>query len=268
MTCRKSFVAAAASALAALALASTSSSAALLGVDISEYQGVVNFASVKSAGYSFVISKITEGVSKADNYRTHHTRDAVAAGLYVATYSYAHPEDNTALSEVNYMFSVANSMTPYPYATDGFHMMPALDLEAGDGAHVGASSLSAWAIQWSTDVRAELHTTQKPILYVNGNYMNYLDDDAKNFALLPQYFDLWYARPDSPAPTSTQTRVFPTYSFWQDSWTASVSGISDDVDTDQYNGTLAQLRAAYVIPEPTLVSALVLGVPLLARRPR
>ena len=65
---RRIFVRAALSLIAALGVGATAprAEAQLHGIDVSHYQGTVNWTSVKSAGNSFAVAKATEGTTYTD----------------------------------------------------------------------------------------------------------------------------------------------------------------------------------------------------------
>src|ERR1700758_3508789 len=79
----------------------------ILGVDVSSYEGNINWTKVRAGGYTFAFTKATEGVTITDSYFTANQVNGVAAGMYMGAYHFAHPENNTAVAEANYFLSVA-----------------------------------------------------------------------------------------------------------------------------------------------------------------
>lgn len=69
----------------------------LRGIDISSYQGDIDFTQVKDGGYDFVIIKAGEWNHTIDGYETYYT-DAKNAGLYVGFYWYC---DGETLEEIS-----------------------------------------------------------------------------------------------------------------------------------------------------------------------
>jgi GH25 family lysozyme M1 (1,4-beta-N-acetylmuramidase) len=138
-----------------------------LGLDVSHYQGSINWTSVKSAGYSFAWAKATEGGSgSGDAFFASNISGAKAAGVYVGAYHFAHPEANSPATEANFFWSVAGSSI----TNDGLSVQPMLDYEtftAPGNIPVGAASYSDWANQWCNTIvnkAAAVGVLVKPIL--------------------------------------------------------------------------------------------------------
>src|SRR2546425_10946105 len=89
-----------------------------LGIDVSDYQGSINWTSVKNAGISFAWTKATEGTGAGQGYFTANEANAVAAGVPIGAYHYARYDLNSgtpgATDKANYFWSVAG---PYIKAT-------------------------------------------------------------------------------------------------------------------------------------------------------
>src|SRR5437867_2972585 len=60
-----------------------------LGIDVSDYQGSINWTSVKGAGISFAWAKATEGTGTGQSTFTANEANAAAAGVYIGAYHYA-----------------------------------------------------------------------------------------------------------------------------------------------------------------------------------
>lgn len=66
----------------------TRSSGNTQGIDVSRYQGNIDWAKVKASGMTFVFIKATEGQTYTDpNFQTNVT-GALAAGMLVGTYHF------------------------------------------------------------------------------------------------------------------------------------------------------------------------------------
>src|ERR1035437_5741407 len=63
-----------------------------LGVDVSHSQGVINWTSTKSSGVSFAWAKATESSIIHDADFILNEANAVAAGVLIGAYHFAHPE--------------------------------------------------------------------------------------------------------------------------------------------------------------------------------
>ena len=58
------------------------------GIDVSKYQGAVNWSAVKNAGYSFAFIKAGSAKSGLDPYYAVNMAGATAAGMKVGVYVY------------------------------------------------------------------------------------------------------------------------------------------------------------------------------------
>ncbi|MGZ4044172.1 MAG: glycoside hydrolase family 25 protein, partial [Bacteroidia bacterium] len=212
----------------------SSNAQTILGIDVSSYQGLVNWTSVKNAGYTFAWAKATEGLTVNDSQYLNNAVNGVNAGVYMGAYHFAHPDNNPtnadAISEANHFLSVAQ---PYIISCQ---LPPVLDLEVSTS--LTSSQLTAWVQNWMNTVQSATGIT--PILYTDGSIANSLGSS------LASYCKLWIADPDgSPtvSPSSTYLGVwYPNWSFKQYSWTGTVPGISGSVDLDSFNGALQGLK--------------------------
>ena len=103
----------------------TNNSNVALGIDISKYQGDVDFNQVKQSGVEFVIIRVgyrgTEtGVIKEDPYFEKNIKGALAAGLKVGVYFFSVAiTEEEALEEAAWTISkVSNYHLAYPIAFD------------------------------------------------------------------------------------------------------------------------------------------------------
>src|SRR5262249_30622155 len=137
----------------------------------SDYQGTINWTSVKGSGVVFAWSKATEGASGQYVSQTGfagNENNGKAAGVIMGAYHYAHPERNDPASEANYFWSIAGSKI----IADGLTLMPMLDIEGSalPNGHVGANSLSDWVNTWCTEIvqkAANAGVAIKPCIYVS-----------------------------------------------------------------------------------------------------
>ncbi|NPA75476.1 MAG: SH3 domain-containing protein [Euryarchaeota archaeon] len=202
------------------------------GVDVSHYQGTVNWTEVYQDGYRFAFVKATEGTTYVDSEFTANIKNAARAGLYVGAYHFAEPTTYNATAEAQHFLDVIS-----PYLTSG-HLFPVLDLE--EGSSLGKTALSNWANEFMNYIYEK--TGIRGIIYTNSNYAeSYLDSSlAKNWSL-------WIAEYGVSAP---RTGVWSTWNFWQYSDSGTVTGISGSVDMDYFNGDLQELYDNFVIHSP------------------
>src|SRR3982751_3375048 len=89
--------------------------ARVAGIDVSHWQGTINWASVAAAGKQFAFTKATEGTTYVDPTLATNTSGAKNAGLLTGVYHFAHPDTDTAASEAQHFVAAAAQ-----YAANGF----------------------------------------------------------------------------------------------------------------------------------------------------
>jgi hypothetical protein len=66
----------------------------LSGIDVSSYQGTIDFNSLRAAGLSFVMSKATEGLTYSDPTFAYNFAGTASIGLVRGAYHFAHPSED------------------------------------------------------------------------------------------------------------------------------------------------------------------------------
>src|SRR5215213_2379683 len=115
------------------------------GIDVSHWQGAIDWQKVRTAGKKFALLKATEGTSFADPKFANYRAGARAAGIVIGAYHYARPDSTAgdAVTEARWMVSQIA-----PLATDD--LRPALDLESTGG--LSATALTRWVLDWTNEV--------------------------------------------------------------------------------------------------------------------
>jgi lysozyme len=244
------------------------------GIDVSRWQGDINWSSVKNAGIEFAFCKATEGVDFVDIKYTQNMVNASAAGVLIGPYHFARPDSqennpNDARDEAN---DFVDAIAPY-YAAPGNFLRPVLDVERlptlGE-IPIGLTQkeyLSDWVHEFVDVVVTRLGF--EPIIYTGSSYaINYLDQSISQY-------DLWLANWGyfPPAtPPAVALGIWDDWAFWQFTDSGQVPGIVGSVDFDVFQGSLSELRgflAVPVVPEPaSLVLLEAMLVALAMRRPR
>ena len=186
------------------------------GIDVSSYQGQVDWARVKAAGLVFAFAKATQGVSEVDPEFARNWGGIRAAGLVRGAYHYMDPTEDPTRQAEHFLAIVKLEAGDLP---------PVLDVEVTEGLSV--EDLDEAVRLWLDKVAAA--TGVRPILYSD---LSFLDRDlARGFGGHP----LWIAdySPDPPVPPPGWT----AWTFWQYSDRGEVSGVAGQVDRDRYQGT-------------------------------
>lgn len=186
------------------------------GIDVSKWQGDIDFKAVKAAGADFVIIRVGhcyDEISK-DKYFEANLKNAKAAGLQVGVYLYTTATDADEAREharwiVDQLRGVSLEM-PIVFDWESFDNFQQYDISIHDLNEV----YLAFADEVST-------LGYKPMLYGSKNRMNTIwSDEAKAAA------PVWLAH------YTEQTDYEGDYMMWQASCTGRIAGIDGDVDLD------------------------------------
>lgn len=195
------------------------------GIDVSKFQGIINFRQVRAADVRFVMIRASIGSYTADPLFTRNAAAAAAAGLNWGAYHYFYSKTvPEALAEAEFFLSRLKGLRPtFPVALDAEE--PSL-LSAGREALTDAVEAFLTKVQ-----SAGYYVT----LYANLNWLqNYL-----NFQQLRR-FDVWLAQ-WGPAPTFQEAPI----GMWQYTSEGTVPGVSGRVDRDRaFKDYPAIIRAA------------------------
>lgn len=195
----------------------TSSPTFVRGIDVSHYQGFVDWDKVKASGIQFAFLKATEGERFVDSSIARNIDECARVGIPYGCYHFLTEADVDA--QVTRFCSIAPSAAPLP---------PVLDFE-------DPILLPAMALEWLNKVTA--WCGRAAILYsdpaVIRNTMNTVAVDSTDFTQSP----LWIAHYNVPKP---RFDPWDKWTFWQYESGGSVPGISTPVDLDYFNGTQAE----------------------------
>src|SRR5919109_1451709 len=135
-------------ALAALVLVATGATYAQ-GVDVSNWQGSIDWLQVSSSGYTFAFAKATENTNFTDVTFALNRTGTNGVGLRLGAYHFARPSGtsdaqivSSAIAQADHFVDVAQ-----PHGGD---LPPALDMEANGG--VKPPGLVKWTQAWLDEV--------------------------------------------------------------------------------------------------------------------
>jgi len=205
------------------------------GVDVSIYQGTIDWNGVKGAGKTFAIIRASHGLGGDTNF-TRNWQGAKSAGLVRGGYHYLTNNEDAVMQ--------ADLMVSQIMAAGGLEaadLPPVLDAE--DTATMQTPTV---AIQHMKDflLRVESRLGRRPMIYTAKFYFDYIGN-PQDFASYP----LWVANYNVMCPVMPGGG-WTEWKFWQYSSTGSVGGITGNVDLDHFDGTLAELMAFANPPLP------------------
>ena len=193
----------------------------LQGIDVSHYQGLVNWEQVKAAGYSFALAKATGGTRFVDSQFHNNWQGMREAGLVRGAYHFFHADEDPIAQAQHYVQTVSSLRIN--------DLPPALDIEVTE--NIPTATIVARALEWIMYVEQKLGKT--PIIYSSLSfYDTYLATAFKDY-------HLWVAEYNN---TIQEPKVDRSWEMWQHSQTGSVPGINAAVDLDYFNGDMNQLK--------------------------
>lgn len=197
------------------------------GIDVSNWQGLINFSKVKAAGKRFVIAKATEGNTWTDASYARNRTAAMSAGLRFGAYHFARPGSNAgdAVSEADHFVAVLGLKRGM--------LVPALDLEVSGG--LGVRALQAWVKAFLGRVYSRLGV--RPMIYTTASFWQTYMGNTTWFAA-NGYLTMWIANWHVISPTMPAANwTGQGWQFWQYSSCGKVAGISGCVDLDRFKGS-------------------------------
>lgn len=197
------------------------------GLDVSHFQGSVDWPEVLATGYRFAFAKATEGTDYVDPMFATNWQGMKAAGVVRGAYHFFRAEDDAAAQAELFIATVTLEAGDLP---------PALDIEIADG--VSTEGIDQEITIWLEKVAAAYGVT--PIIYSDHTFIN------ANLATGFSDYPLWlaeYEEAQADAPDG-----WNSWTFWQSSQSGKVAGVEGAVDLDTYSGS-AQAWAELRVPQ-------------------
>ena len=202
-----------------------------IGIDVSEHNGVLDWAAIKKAGIKFAIIRDGYGVSHVDNQFEANMAGAIAQGIHVGIYHFSYALSAAgAKKEAEYVLKL---LEPYK----GKIAMPVFfDFEYDtvsyakkQGVTLGMESFNSHAVAFCETIRAAGYT---PGVYYNLDYArNYVDKSR-----LDGYAQ-WYAQ-------YAATASIGGWDLWQYSNSYTIPGCAGrfDVNVLKNSGSITNSR--------------------------
>ncbi|MDX9999888.1 MAG: glycoside hydrolase family 25 protein [Polyangia bacterium] len=196
----------------------------LPGIDVSTWQGAINWDQVAAAGIRFAIIRVSDGTTYPDSRFAYNWSEARRVGITRGAYQFFRPNQN-AVAQANLLLNMMGTLQPGD-------LPPTIDVEATGG--MSPSAIASGIQQWISTVQSATGT--RPIIYT-GKYFwqDYVQSSA--FSGYP----LWIANWGVTCPNIPDQ--WSTWVFHQYTDSGTVSGISGYVDRNRFNGDAAALAA-------------------------
>lgn len=192
------------------------------GIDVSHWQGSIDWAAVEDAGIRFAFTKATEGTGFVDSRLARNLSEMERFGIVRGAYHFAHPN----ISAVNQARHFVNTVRDANGGTVSGCLQLALDLEVTDGR----SPATIWS--WTQAFIAEIRrlTGRPGIIYTSPSFwVSRVGNPTSNLNC-----PLWIAHWGASSPTVPRAWSSVGWAFWQYTSTGSVPGISGNVDRNWF----------------------------------
>lgn len=197
----------------------------IFGIDISHYQGIINWEKVvtfeDSIPISFVMIRATAGKNKQDEFFTYNWQETEKKEFLRGAYHYYRPNENSTEQAKFFIKNVV--LKPGDLA-------PILDIEQ-EPKKQSMDSLRKGIQNWLDLVEA--HYGKKPILYTGDSFYN---DYLKNKGF--DDYPLWIANYNN----SVNEPKNKDWIIWQFSEKGTVNGINEFVDLNVFDGNMKMLK--------------------------
>ncbi len=192
-----------------------------IGIDVSQYQGKIDWSEIKKVDGSFVVDFVivrsTAGKDKVDK-KFHHNWKKTKGKYIRGAYHYYRPNENSLLQADNFIKTVKLEKGDLP---------PILDIEKLPKTQ-SIDSLKVGLKRWLTKI--EKHYKVKPIIYSGESYYNdFLKQEFSEYPFWIANYNFWRKDMDDD------------WLLWQFTEKAQVNGIKGTVDVNVFNGIKLQL---------------------------
>ncbi len=192
------------------------------GIDISRYQGDIDWVQVRKSGIRFAYMKSSEGGDHVDNSFYRNWEAAAGAGVARGVYHFMYWCRTASEQAVWFSHAVPHDPTQLP---------PVLDLEWNNHSVTCPKRVSREVALAKIHKMLEImeyHTGKRPVIYTDINFhRDVLEGELKGY-------EFWLR---SVAAEPHERYKSRPWTFWQYTATGRVPGIKGDVDRNVFNGS-------------------------------
>lgn len=223
-----------------------------LGIDVSKYQGTINWAEVKASGVDFAMIRVgyrakSTGEIFEDPTARYNMQEAQAAGIKIGAYffSSAITQDEAREEAAFTADIIARYKITYPVAFN------CEDFRSPDSRQNGldAAQRTQLACAFLDEISAAGYT---PMFYASKGE---LEGNAEwNTDTLAAKYKIWVAQyPDKPYPDTASSSYSGSHDMWQYTSQGTVAGIPKKTDVNiAYFGYLQEAEAKDATPAETV----------------
>jgi GH25 family lysozyme M1 (1,4-beta-N-acetylmuramidase) len=200
------------------------------GMDVSHYQGTVDWGAAATQGAKFAYMKATESTTYVDSQFTTNFAGSANAGLLRGAYHFGLPDTSSGAAQAQFFLSHGGG-----WVGDGRTLPPVLDIEynpystqdwAGWCYNLTPTQISAWISDFVTTIHDR--TNRWPVIYTTNGWWTNCTANNPNFADDP----LWIMG------AVTMPASWTDYTFDQTASSGTFPG-----DQDVFNGSVTDLQS-------------------------
>jgi len=196
----------------------------LQGVDISHWDGAIDWAALKKSDITFLYIKATQGTTYQDPMFVKNWANAKKYGFTRGAYHFFDPDEDGAKQAKLFLDRIKHE--------DG-DLVPALDIEVASKG--GPEKLVEEMDEWLLYVEKALN--KKPVIYCDVPFWN------SNVKVDRSDYPLWLAEWEDYQKPNSLPMGWKTYTLWQYSAKGVVRGINyPHVDLDAFKGSEQDLE--------------------------
>lgn len=210
------------------ALATTATTSQVAGIDVSGYQGNVDWAKWWGYGNRFAYVKATEGTTYTNPSFAQQYNGSYSHGFIRGSYHFARPSSSGGKTQADYFVNHGGG-----WSGDGKTLPGVLDIEynpysGGTCYGLSASSMVSWIAAFTAEYKAR--TGRDAVIYSTTDWWKTCTGNTTRFSSTNP---LWIARYASTVGTLPGSWGY--WTFWQNTDTP--------LDGDLFNGSLSRLQA-------------------------
>jgi len=181
------------------------------GIDVSKWQGFIDWPKVAASGVKFAFIKATQGTSLVDACLKRNAQEAHAAGIAVGYYHFATPEQSAVQQVDHFLNTIQGLPCDLPLV---------LDIEREEG--LGKTYITTFCLTFLTEL--ERRTNKLPMVYTGASFAStYLGKELSRYPLWVAHYGV-----DKPKPNKTWDR----WAVFQFTDKGVVPGIKGNVDVN------------------------------------
>ncbi len=209
-----------------------------LGIDVSNYNGEINWQAVKNSDISFAFTKATEGETYVDELFTKNWQNMKSIGLIRGAYHFFRPLKDPNLQAENFLRQIQDTLeaSDLPAVLDVEHYPEKVELE---WQQISLSQRIDCIQQWLNKV--ESATERKPIIYTSPGFWSQYMENSQAFTNYPLWLAHYTTQPEPTVPANNWGGK--GWTFWQHTETGSVAGVNGQVDRNRFNSSFDKLVA-------------------------